>query len=195
MTQEEYLIGELAEKAHVTVRTIRYYLDEGLLPAPAYRSKYALFSQEHLERLELIRRLKELHLPLEEIKQILAAADDQEIDRLLNAQARPSQPAAAPMMVREQAPGKAALEYIDRLRAGRSAVQKREDEVLYPPKVEPPEPRKTPEAKGEFWERIRLAEGVELNVRVTEDPDLRAKIEELVRVSKGLFKDFSLRSK
>jgi DNA-binding transcriptional MerR regulator len=194
MTQEEYLIGELAEKAHVTVRTIRYYLDEGLLPAPAYRSKYALFTQEHLERLELIRRLKELHLPLEEIKQILAGADDQEIDRLLNAQTRQSQPPAAQMTIREQAPGKAALEYIDRLRSGRSAVQKREDDVLYPPTVEPAAPRKGAAQEGETWERIRLAEGVELNVRVTEDPAVRAKIEELVRVSKGLFKDFSLRS-
>lgn len=34
MASEQYRIGELAEKAGVTKRTIHYYMGRGLLPAP-----------------------------------------------------------------------------------------------------------------------------------------------------------------
>ena len=51
-------IQELAERARVTTRTIRYYTEQGLLPAPE-RGRPARYTEEHLQRLELIRRLKE----------------------------------------------------------------------------------------------------------------------------------------
>lgn len=83
----ELQIGELAKQAGVSVRTVRYYLDQGLLPAPQNRGRYLVFGEEHLQRLELIRRLKTLHLPLEEIRQLLASASDLEIHQRLEAAA------------------------------------------------------------------------------------------------------------
>lgn len=68
---ERYLIGELAELAGVTPRTIRYYTAEGLLPPPETRGKYARYGPEHLERLRMIARMKEEYLPLAEIRRRL----------------------------------------------------------------------------------------------------------------------------
>jgi DNA-binding transcriptional MerR regulator len=65
-------IGELAQGAGVTVRTVRWYCDQGLL-SPAGRSAagYRLFDAEALARLELVRTLREIGLDLPAIKQVL----------------------------------------------------------------------------------------------------------------------------
>ncbi|MFN8566274.1 MAG: MerR family transcriptional regulator [Kouleothrix sp.] len=66
--EPQYTIGELAELAGVTPRTIRYYTTERLLPRPDMRGQYALYGAEHLARLQLIARLKASFLPLNEIR-------------------------------------------------------------------------------------------------------------------------------
>src|SRR4030043_2475810 len=81
MPQDKYLIHELAKLAGTTVRTIRYYTDEGLLPQPEYDSKYAYYSSSHLRRLEFIRLLKDAYLPLREIRQIMLSIKDDEDQR------------------------------------------------------------------------------------------------------------------
>jgi DNA-binding transcriptional MerR regulator len=78
-----YTIGELAELAGVTPRTIRYYTAEGLLPRPAPHGQYALYGQEHLLRLQLIARLKAAYLPLGEIKARIMHLDPDQIRQLL----------------------------------------------------------------------------------------------------------------
>ncbi len=65
-------IGELAERSGVTVRTIRYYIEEGLLPPPPRRGKYGDFDASYLQRLRLIQRLKEERLTLPAIRLRLA---------------------------------------------------------------------------------------------------------------------------
>ncbi len=61
-------IGELAERSGITVRTIRYYIEEGLLPPPPRRGKYGDFDASYLQRLRLIRRLKEERLSIPAIR-------------------------------------------------------------------------------------------------------------------------------
>lgn len=93
-----YSIGELAEAAGVTPRTIRYYTAEGLLPKPDTRGQYAQYGGEHLLRLRLIARLKESYLPLSEIRAYLAPLSADEMRALLNeppASAGPSPSSAA----------------------------------------------------------------------------------------------------
>jgi len=65
--------GELARCAAVTVRTVRWYSDQGLL-SPCCRSAagYRLYACEALARLELIRTLREVGLDLPVIKKVLA---------------------------------------------------------------------------------------------------------------------------
>lgn len=68
-------IGELAKQVGVTVETIRYYENEGLLH-PALRNpanNYRRYDQSHLERLIFIRRCRTLAMTHSEIKVLLQA--------------------------------------------------------------------------------------------------------------------------
>ncbi len=62
-----YGIEELARLTGLTRRTIRYYVQIGLLQAPFGKKRAAYYGAEHLERLLKIRRLTASHVPLEEI--------------------------------------------------------------------------------------------------------------------------------
>ena len=64
-------IGELARRSGVTVRTVRYYIEEGLLPEPPLRGKYGEFDESYIQRIQLIRRLKEERLAIADIRQRL----------------------------------------------------------------------------------------------------------------------------
>lgn len=64
-------IGELARRSGVTVRTVRYYIEEGLLPAPPRKGKYGEFDEAYIQRLSLIRQLKKERLSLPDIRQRL----------------------------------------------------------------------------------------------------------------------------
>ena len=53
----EYRIGELAREAGITVRTLRYYRERKLLPAPRREGRIGWYSQAHLDRLRVIGQL------------------------------------------------------------------------------------------------------------------------------------------
>jgi len=64
-------IGELAQRAGTTTRTIRYYEDIGILQNLRRGSNgYRQYTGGHLTALRLIKRAKRLGLPLEEIKEL-----------------------------------------------------------------------------------------------------------------------------
>ncbi|MFC7817473.1 MULTISPECIES: helix-turn-helix domain-containing protein [unclassified Streptomyces] len=69
-------IGELARATGLTVRTIRYWSDEGALP-PVARSTggYRLYDSASVARLELIRTLRELGLGLDAVRRVLAGEE------------------------------------------------------------------------------------------------------------------------
>lgn len=66
-----YRIGELAELAMVSKRTIDYYTSIGLLRAERSKSNYRIYSDESLHDLKFIEECKSLHYPLDEIKRKL----------------------------------------------------------------------------------------------------------------------------
>lgn len=70
-------IGELAEHAGVTVKTVRFYSDNGLLPeASRSAGGHRRYAPAALERLRLIRSLRTLDLPLPAVRRILDPAGD-----------------------------------------------------------------------------------------------------------------------
>ncbi|WP_251552170.1 MerR family transcriptional regulator [Neobacillus muris] len=66
-----YRIGELAQKARVSKRTIDYYTSIGLLVADRSKSNYRIYSDESLNDLRFIEECKNLHIPLDEIRRKL----------------------------------------------------------------------------------------------------------------------------
>ncbi|MFJ8824650.1 MerR family transcriptional regulator [Streptomyces sp. NPDC102467] len=70
-------IGQLARRTGLTVRTIRYWSDEGVLhPATRSDGGYRLYDAESVARLELIRTLRELGLGLDDVRQVLGGERD-----------------------------------------------------------------------------------------------------------------------
>jgi DNA-binding transcriptional MerR regulator len=69
---DEYTIDELAGRTGMTVRTVRFYATEGLLPAPQRRGRVAYYNARHRMRLDLIRTLQEHGYTLAAIERVLA---------------------------------------------------------------------------------------------------------------------------
>ncbi|MFF5785732.1 MerR family transcriptional regulator [Streptomyces sp. NPDC012693] len=67
-----YSIGELARRTGLTVKTIRFYSDRGIV-APTDRSPagYRLYNMDAAARLDLVRTLRELGLDLPTIRKVL----------------------------------------------------------------------------------------------------------------------------
>ena len=72
-------IGEIAKRSGIGIETIRFYEREGLLPEPERRpSGYRQYDESTVERLEYVRRAKELGFTLAEIRELLALSTDRE---------------------------------------------------------------------------------------------------------------------
>lgn len=67
-------IGEVSRRSGLTVKTIRFYCDEGLIQ-PISRSEggYRLFDDAVFAELNLIRTLRAMEIPLPDVRQILEA--------------------------------------------------------------------------------------------------------------------------
>lgn len=77
-----YRLDELAAAAGVSARTVRYYVQRGLLPSPEFRGRDTVYGEAHLWRLRAIRRLQERFLPLDAIEAELDRRDLPGIARL-----------------------------------------------------------------------------------------------------------------
>ncbi|WP_256670364.1 MerR family transcriptional regulator [Nocardia cyriacigeorgica] len=60
-----FTIGALAERTGLTVKTIRFYSDKGIVPPTAHSpTGYRLYDADAAARLELVRTLRELGIGL-----------------------------------------------------------------------------------------------------------------------------------
>jgi DNA-binding transcriptional MerR regulator len=66
-SSRRYSIGELARLGGVSRRTVRYYVQRGLLETPTGRGRGRHYTQDHLDTLIRIRQLQEAGRPLAEI--------------------------------------------------------------------------------------------------------------------------------
>jgi DNA-binding transcriptional MerR regulator len=73
VSERLYTIGELARRAALPVRTVRFWSDSGVLP-PSGRSAggYRLYDEAAEARLGLVRMLRELGIGLADVRRILA---------------------------------------------------------------------------------------------------------------------------
>lgn len=72
-------IQDLSQMTGVSAKTIRYYEEIGLLPAPARtENNYRQYSELDVERLRLVAGARRLDLSLDDIQEILALRDHRE---------------------------------------------------------------------------------------------------------------------
>ena len=69
-------IGEVAERAGLSLRTVRYYEETGLLqPAKRTDGGFRLYTAKHVARLALIKRMKPLGFSVQQMRDLLDARD------------------------------------------------------------------------------------------------------------------------
>lgn len=69
-------IGEVADRLGLSLRTIRYYEEMGLVePVTRSHGGFRLYTEVHVARLDVIRRLKPLGFSVQEMRDILEARD------------------------------------------------------------------------------------------------------------------------
>jgi len=83
--ESRYAIQDLADLADVSRRTVRYYVQEGLIPAPLGVGRGRHYAQAHLNRLLQVKELQAAGRTLDEIRATL----------VVGAAARPVKRAAA----------------------------------------------------------------------------------------------------
>ncbi|MDH6705790.1 DNA-binding transcriptional MerR regulator [Kitasatospora sp. MAA19] len=70
-------IGDFSRATHMTVKTLRHYHEVGLLEPVDVdpRTGYRRYSAEQIPTAQVVRRFRDLGMPLEEIRTVLAASD------------------------------------------------------------------------------------------------------------------------
>jgi DNA-binding transcriptional MerR regulator len=69
-------IGAVAERVGLSLRTVRYYEEKGLItPEERTDGGFRLYTDENIERLQLIMQMKPLGFSVEEMRELLDARD------------------------------------------------------------------------------------------------------------------------
>lgn len=204
MEDDTYTIGELADRAGVSVRTIRFYIEEGLLPPPRVQGRNTTYDAEYLIRLELIRRLKDAFLPLQQIRQQMDGLPIEKVRELLVSYRAGKEPPAASEQADEvhravfqnSATDSSAAAYIARILDAHSenrsqAPQSRPHpgQSLQAPDIgrstNQPSPAEAP--AGSTWRRVLLAPGVELHFRQPLPAGTADAVEQIIAFARRLF--------
>lgn len=73
---QHHQIGEVAERVGLSLRTIRYYEEMGLVsPEKRTEGGFRLYSENEIERLELIKHMKPLGFTVHEMCELLDSRD------------------------------------------------------------------------------------------------------------------------
>lgn len=167
-------LNELCERTGVTARTVRYYIQQGLLPSPGQTGPGAKYDQGHLSRLLAIRRLQQLHLPLAEIRKRLESINDSSLQSLIAQKAAPRASSVADYV-------RGVLGANVSPKGGGASAGKVTTKTAH---------AATPvRAERSQWDRIAISEDVEIHIRrpLTRDDNRRVErlIDEAKRIMSG----------
>jgi DNA-binding transcriptional MerR regulator len=132
-------LTQICDATGVTERTVRFYIQQGLLPPPDSHGPKASYPDAALARLQVIRHWQDRHLPLAEIRRLLEGMSEAGIRALADGASAPAGDAAA---------------YAQALLQGRSTAA-----PVPPPAVRPVSPPRG------LWERFQIAPDIEVHVR------------------------------
>lgn len=191
-SEKHYSIEELAGLVDLPVRTIRYYISEGLLAGPGARGKAALYGEEHLLRLRLIRLLSRQYVPLVEMRNRLAPLSVDEIRTLLANEEEhtnqseqtipaPSEGYVARLLRKARSEQPGSLSRSPGYMPGQSRDANKVLEVPPSPPIPAPASNLKPEAK--MWQRWELRPGIELHIRADSEHQHHSLLERLFKVA------------
>jgi DNA-binding transcriptional MerR regulator len=196
-TEERALtMTELASVAGVTPRTIRYYIAQGLLPAPDELGRGAHYDRSYLDRLALIKGLQKQHLPLAEIRDRLAGLTNDQVRDLVAAPAEPAPTGDALAYIRsvlgggQQRPAMAAARlmrteaHVDALIWEPDALATRDQ--MASPAPQPAATQPTPTTERSQWDRIAIGPDVEIHVRRPLDRQTNKNVDRLIAIAREL---------
>jgi DNA-binding transcriptional MerR regulator len=187
LNDQEYTISELADLAGVTPRTVRYYVSIGLLVSPGQGGPGTKYGHGHLQRLRLIRKLQQQHLPLGEIGARLESLDDEAIEEVLAADDAPAARGSA-------------LEYIRQLQTGHDvggtaavdfdlgALEMRLMSAASPIPSTDASPASSRMPRSQ-WERVQLSQNVELHIRRPSSRADNKRVERLIRIGREILEE------
>jgi DNA-binding transcriptional MerR regulator len=77
-----FTIGEFSRTTHLSVKALRHYHDVGLLEPVAVdpTTGYRAYSVAQVPAAQVIRRLRDLEMPLDQVREVLVAADSGDVD-------------------------------------------------------------------------------------------------------------------
>jgi len=73
--QQKFSLEELCKLTDFSVRTVRYYMQLGLVDRPIGETRAAHYTQKHLDQLILIKRLTDSGISLERVGEVMAGGE------------------------------------------------------------------------------------------------------------------------
>jgi DNA-binding transcriptional MerR regulator len=169
-------LTQLADRAGVSPRTVRYYIQQGLLPAPE-KGPGAHYGAEHLERLLLIKKFQREHLPLAEIRRLLEESGGSLAAAERELTSRHNRMSSAEDYIRQvmSSPARAASDPADI--------------VSHTPAHPPPHLKKSSAPIRSQWDRITLSSDVEVHVRRPLTREQNKQLERLLDAARDIFQE------
>lgn len=200
---QDLTIEDLSKRSGLSLRTLRYYIQESLLPGPDTAGKYASYSQQHLDHLAIIQRLKALHLPLKEIRHLLSNMTPEgmgqilEYQDLLNSNLLKNKKSVY-QVSSTPAGNSSAMEYIHDLERRHKRLRSLGDSPSTPKSLQQKhkgqsessslqESTQNYQTAQERWTKIILSNGIELNIKEKQVEENKAKINALIKFTAQLF--------
>lgn len=173
-------------EAEVTPRTVRFYIQQGLLPPAGSQGPGAKYDPGHVARLKMIKFLQKEHLPLSEIRRQLESLDDAKIQALVREHSSGKQPANS-----------SAVDYIRGVLAGKRHLPSQPAaSSLFRSQTASPVIEELNagysthrSAERSQWERIVLAPDIELHIRRPLSRGQNRKIEALIQHARETLKE------
>jgi DNA-binding transcriptional MerR regulator len=75
MSEKTFTLDELCTLTDLTKRTVRYYMQLGLVERPIGETRAAHYTSRHLEQLLRVKQLTEAGVSLERIREVMAGGD------------------------------------------------------------------------------------------------------------------------
>lgn len=185
-----YSLNELAAAASMEPRTVRSWVQEGLVPGPVSRGPKASYPPEAMGRLLAVKRLKEdTHLTLADIRRRLAGLSVKEVNAIASGEgAHPEPGSAADYMAsiseeewrRQSSIARRASAYSESSETGARTFNQPSIADMQAARSQPPGEDDIPaRARAEPWSKIEVTPDVFIEVRGELEPRSRRRYERL----------------